>query len=72
MKTRRSPKNQDRLFRQLSGPKTTPPILVETECCFNCVSYGKSGRMREPCSLVGWTVYGATKGRGCFSRGTLP
>ncbi len=65
MRTRRSPRNQDRLYRMLTVPEETPTSIV-TQCCFNCVSYGGSKRNRAICTLTGTKVYGNTMDRECF------
>lgn len=67
MRTRRSPRNQERLWRALGKqgeqPQERPPTVRR---CFDCVSYGGSARNRNECTLIGRIVNGATTGRECF------
>ena len=52
MKTRTSPRNQERLFRYLfcTDPKPQPtPEQEQTHCCSNCASYPRGGRMYAIC-----------------------
>ncbi len=72
MRTRRSPKNQDRLFWDLSGkyPVITPTSTVSR--CWDCWSYPPGGRGRGECVLIGQMVNGRNEGRKCFrKRGTM-
>ena len=73
MRTRRSPRNQDRLWRALgkdladkakgaAAPKNSAPRHL----CFNCVSYD-SQRMSAECALRGQIVLGTAEGRQCWS-----
>ena len=74
MKTRRSPRNQARLYKYLFEPPDynfdpSAPTLAAVKCevlitpvvspvCFNCVNYPKSGRARGHCTLHGVRVNG--------------
>ena len=64
MRTRRSPRNQDRLFRELFTPPSRPPSQPGP-VCFNCVNYPRTGRARGACSLHGFMVRGQDQ-RACF------
>lgn len=58
MRTRRSPRNQDILFRALFQPASVPvPPVVQTRC-FDCESYPPRGRSWGHCALHGKTVLG--------------
>lgn len=65
MRTRRSARNQTRLWRALGGPAepARPPIV--TMCCWNCRNYPAGGRMRGACAVTGKTVLGESV-RGCW------
>lgn len=66
MRTRRSPRNQDRLFKALFKPPAEPkPEPVVTPCCGNCVSYHDNGRSRGECTSFGMIVRCFTV-RPCF------
>lgn len=56
MRTRRSPRNQDILFRALGGPLPLKPEPVVTRCCGNCTNYRDTGRARGLCHLKGVRV----------------
>ena len=58
MKTRRSPENQDRLFKYLTPPKSDPPAVNKLLRCFDCANYPKGGRSRGHCTLWGEVVRG--------------
>ena len=61
MRTRTSPRNQERLWRALCGPlPTTPEARVEPRC-FTCRNYPRHGRSRGHCTLHGEIVSGMTK-----------
>ena len=65
MRTRRSPKNQDRLWKALAGKnKVNPPVTSIR--CWDCVSYPKGGRGRGECVLIGEIVMGRNENRPCF------
>jgi len=72
VRTRRSPRNQDRLWRALGREGAAPPVVpVEpTPRCWDCASYPKGGRGRGKCSLVGEVVNGRTADRPCFRGAT--
>lgn len=42
MRTRRSPANQDRLFRELFKSRPPAPAPVKTYTCWDCRNYPKS------------------------------
>jgi hypothetical protein len=66
VKTRRSVRNQNILFKALFAPKNEPVNPVEIKCCFKCISYPKQGRGRGECTLGGMIVLGKTMDRECF------
>lgn len=66
MKTRRSVRNQNILFRELFKPAEKGIESVEIKCCFNCVNYPRDGRGRARCTLTGGMVRGGSKNRICF------
>ena len=68
MRTRRSPRNQDRLWKALGGPVATVVQVPQTPCCFDCVCYPKGGRSRGECTLIGEMVNGRSLDRPCFRR----
>lgn len=67
MRTRRSPRNQEILWRALGGQNQTPvvPVVFVTRC-FDCAKYPKHGRRRGTCALIGAMVSGMTENRDCF------
>mgnify|MGYP001585451910 CR=1 FL=1 len=69
MKTRRSWRNQDRLWKELGGkpaPVCSAPAIPR---CWNCVNYPKGGRSRGRCSLHEEIIQGRTENRPCFKIG---
>jgi hypothetical protein len=70
MKTRRSWRNQDKLYKDLAKQGYTPakPVPVPLARCFDCRSYPKQGRARGKCALKGETVNGGTAEMPCFVR----
>lgn len=56
MRTRRSPRNQDRLFKVLFKPPTFSVEPVVTPCCANCINYPDTGRSRGFCTVAGAKV----------------
>lgn len=67
MRTRRSPRNQEILWRALTPPAPTKVNEPVGECCFTCVNYGGSRRNRAECTLRGVRVEGVTANRPCHS-----
>ena len=65
MRTRTSPRNQERLFRELFQPPSIQPLPPSIRC-WDCVSYPAGGRARGECILAGVIVCGITAGRECF------
>jgi len=68
MRTRRSWRNQDRLYKALQGViaenlGATKPI---SNCCWDCVSFANAGRIRGTCSMIGAYVRGDNVDRPCF------
>lgn len=59
MKTRRSWRNQNRLFKELFKPNDEIKPIV-SRVCFNCSDY-KSQRARGKCALLGEIVTGQRK-----------
>ncbi len=68
MRTRHSPRNQDRLWKSLGGPVTKVVPVVQAPCCFDCLDYPKGGRSRGECVLQGLIVNGRTENKPCFKR----
>lgn len=69
MKTRRSPRNQERLWRELGrqGTPTVPtPLPDPRRACWDCANYPKGGRSRGHCTLFGIKVSGETENKECF------
>lgn len=69
MRTRRSPANQDRLFRELFRSKLPGPTPIQSFRCWDCRNYPKGGRNTGRCTLMGMTVMGV-KIRSCFEART--
>lgn len=65
MKTCRSPRNQEILWRALGGAPEAKPATAQAQCCFNCVDYPKAGRSRGECTLHGEIVNGRSV-KPCF------
>lgn len=75
MRTRRSPRNQERLWRILTPP--VPPVVATSSVrCWDCLDYPPGGRGRGHCTLGGMMVNGRTENRPCFrarrTEGTRP
>lgn len=69
MRTRRSPRNQQALWKALTPPVDKPtqdPTPPPVNRCWDCVSYPKGGRSRGDCTLLGVMVCGQTANRPCF------
>jgi hypothetical protein len=66
MRTRRSVRNQNILFKALFEPKKDAVAPAVTVYCFNCVSYPRHGRRRGECALGGMIINGSTRNRSCF------
>lgn len=68
MRTRRSPRNQEILWRALTSP--VPPVVPTPHVprCWDCVSYPVGGRSRGHCTLRGQMAYGATEQLPCHKR----
>lgn len=73
MRTRRSPRNQEILFRQLFAPaRTSPgtaaaPSVEHVPRCWDCRHYPKGGRNRGKCALRGEHVNGRSERQACFA-----
>lgn len=65
MRTRRSWRNQDRLWRELGGPKPEVKVVEVIPRCWDCANYPKGGRSRGACTLIGEMVRGASQ-KPCF------
>jgi hypothetical protein len=67
MRTRRSPRNQEILFRSLfkSPEKIKAGIPVQIMCVY-CLNFPNNGRMSGECTLIGERVSGWNKNRECF------
>lgn len=67
MRTRRSPRNQEILFRALFMPPEESPIQgPRCPRCWDCLEYPKGGRSRGECLAHGEVVNGITTRPGCF------
>lgn len=68
MRTRRSPRNQEILWRALSRQGAAPPAepLTPRRACWDCVNYPKGGRSRGHCTLLGLMVSGEAENKECF------
>jgi hypothetical protein len=66
MRTRRSWKNQDRLWKALGGQLPIIQPVAPTPRCFDCASYPPAGRSTGHCALHGVMVRGNTENRPCF------
>ncbi len=66
MRTRRSPRNQDILFKALFPRPEAPTPAPRTPRCFDCLNYPRGGRSRGHCTLKGEMVYGISADRPCF------
>jgi NADH:ubiquinone oxidoreductase subunit B-like Fe-S oxidoreductase len=66
MRTRRSPRNQEILWRALGGQKSAPAPVVSVPRCWDCANYPKHGRARGTCAVTGTMVNGAAENRDCF------
>lgn len=67
MRTRRSPRNQQILWRALTPPAPPapePPPKVQR--CFECAHYPKGGRSHGRCALLNRTANGLTPDLACF------
>ncbi len=71
MRTRRSPRNQEILWRALGGKAVAPVAVFGTPCCWNCRRYPPAGRARGECTLLGQIVNGRTQ-RSCFESKVTP
>lgn len=66
MRTRRSPRNQQILWKALTPPVDKPVLLPHIPRCWDCSSYPPSGRVRGHCALKGDMVNGRSENRPCF------
>lgn len=66
MNTRRSWKNQERLFKALFKSTAAASVRPVVQCCFNCLHYPQGGRNRATCRLSGETISGVTQDKACF------
>lgn len=72
MRTRRSPRNQELLWRALTPPTTAATPAEPDTRCWQCVSYSQTGRSSGACALTGRKVRNTSQ-RPCFSaRHTSP
>lgn len=67
MRTRRSPRNQDRLFADLFRPSAEPqpPRPPPASHCWDCRHYPKGGRDSAKCRLTGKRT-GGHEERNCY------
>lgn len=65
MRTRRSWRNQDILFKALTPPVEPASPAPKVDRCWDCARYPKGGRERGVCSFKG-LVAGRMAGMGCF------
>jgi hypothetical protein len=67
MRTRRSPKNQEKLFRELFKPPSERPEEGPAQpMCFNCANYPRGGRSGCKCRLTGTRMNGTETRPECF------
>jgi len=67
MRTRTSPRNQDRLWRYLCGPAPLPSNVPPTAPrCLACRDFPNTGRTWGHCVLIGSMVYGLRVAPPCF------
>ena len=69
MRTRRSWRNQERLWRILGQPAVTravPKPAPPSRRCFDCRHYPQVGRSRGHCALLGAIVNGVSRDRACW------
>lgn len=67
MRTRRSPRNQDRLWRYLTPEAPAKePLPPSPPRCWDCRHYPKGGRDRGTCALSGLKVAGRSQ-KECFT-----
>jgi len=68
MNTRRSPRNQEILWRSLGQQAVIAPASPASPSrCWDCRHYPKGGRSRGTCVLHGQMVAGLTEGKPCFA-----
>lgn len=69
MRTRRSPRNQDILWRALGGaPEPKPEPAPALPRCWDCRHFPKGGRARATCRLNGLKVNGVRLAPPCFEQ----
>lgn len=69
MRTRRSPRNQDILWRELGRQGVVPekPVAIQASPrCWDCANYPAGGRVRGHCGVTGLVVAGRTPDKWCF------
>jgi hypothetical protein len=66
MNTRRSPRNQERLWCALTPPAAPVVSVPAPRRCFDCVNYPRGGRSRGHCTLRGVMVAGRTVEPPCW------
>ncbi len=66
MRTRRSWRNQDRLWRAYCGEPKPPTQGPRKPRCFTCVNYPKGGRSGCKCKLTGTRMNGAECKPECY------
>ena len=71
MRTRRSPRNQELLFKALFKAPDSPITPATTHYCGDCVSF-PNWRMRGECTLMGKIVNSANRDRECFKLRSQP
>ncbi len=67
MRTRRSPRNQEILFKALFPPPEKATPIERSPRCFDCCHYPKGGRSRGRCALSGESVRGEAENRHCWT-----
>lgn len=68
MRTRRSPRNQERLWKELGREgQIETKTIGHVNRCFDCLFYPVGGRMRGTCSKLNKNVSGMEQ-RECFKQ----
>lgn len=68
MRTRRSPRNQEILWRLLTPPATAPPKIQAPPRCGSCRYYSAPGRSRSLCKISRTKVDARQEDEPCFEK----